>query len=375
MTKNEIWYQVNLNLIAKAIGELTYEQILKPEEHNSLYTLKLKSGVSYQFNAWKSVWEHLKVDSESLCRKEGVCDQKNLSAGQFFIDAQSELEMSDITLGHFLEEMHSTLYADMNLFEKNKDVTAEQMSSWDGNKVQKFLNGHPKLLLNKGRLGWAPKDFHDYSPESEKAFQLFWVAVQRNQTTFGKSDSISEEEILLQSLSFDTLQKFKKEVASKNRKFEDFVVLPVHPWQWQKIISLQWAGEIACDEIIPFGFAGDLYHPQISLRTLSHSSNSQALDIKLPLSVLNTSAVRGILERYMAKAAEVSSAMALICETDPLLKAAGTMVLEEKAGVSFKNRLYDQVKGAPYRYKETLGAICRQSAESKLKPNEIAVMA
>lgn len=363
------WEQANRQLIAKSIGELRYEQILKPQSQNGLdYNLFLKSGVSYKFQAWQSVWEHLRIKPESIERIGA--DSKDLSAGQFFIDAQAELEMNDITLGHFLEEMQSTLFADIELLKKNKNLTVDELAAWDGLEIQSILSGHPKILLNKGRLGWGAEDLNKYSPESAKPFQLHWLAVKKENLTFSGVYS----KVVNESLSDLEQQAFHKLLTDRNLTTDKYEFLPVHPWQFQKVLQLHFVEDFAKEDIISLGLAGDYYSPQVSIRTLSNITHPEKPDIKLPLTILNTSAVRGIPHRYISSASHVAHQLAEVCASDPLLKKSQTEVLQDLAGASYQHKQYSQIKGAPYRYQETLGVVWRQSTVAKLKNDEKFVL-
>lgn len=53
------WQTVNLNLIAKSIGELCYEQILTAVKlSDNEYAIDLQSGDRYTFKAWMGIWDH-----------------------------------------------------------------------------------------------------------------------------------------------------------------------------------------------------------------------------------------------------------------------------------------------------------------------------
>lgn len=376
MSQKEIWRFVNENLVAKSIGELVYEQILTPRLlEPRRYVLELKSGVRYEFSAWRSVWEHLRVNSKSIrrCTQDGLSDE--VSAGQFFIDAQYELAMDDIVLGNFLEEMHNTLYSDMRIAEKNINLSVSEISTWDYNRTQSILNGHPKILLNKGRLGWGATDLLLYAPENDEAFQFFWVAILKQCLDQTQLKTAEFRNVSLASLSESTLKQFERNLTKKGLCIKDYALVPVHPWQWDRILAIQFAEETAKNHFVPLGRAGDLFLPQISLRTLSNITRPETYDVKVSLSILNTSAVRGIPSKYVTSAPEVADAVSRICETDPFLLTKQTEVLKDVAGLSYIHPLYRQVENAPYRYRETLGVLWRESVASKLKQGELAILA
>ena len=362
MMSQSAWTTVNQNLIAKAIGELTFEEVLAPTHQNSHYSLTLKSGVTYSFSGWTTTWEHLRIDATTLLRN----GEKALSAGQFFIDAQSETGMDDIILGNFLEEMHNTLYSDLKILESTKDLSAKEVASWSGDKLQTILNGHPKILLNKGRIGWNATDLELYSPEAANKFQLHWVAV-KNSILEGQ---IPSKELILESFSDD------KELNSLIGSIDlnTYSVLPVHPWQWNRFIRIQFAAQIATQEIISLGTGGDFYLPQISIRTLSNVTRKDKVDIKLPLSILNTSCIRGLPAKSIALGPKVSEILKTICSEDFFLKSSNTDILLEKAGVATLQPTYAKIKEAPYRYHEYLGAVWRESSESKTSQEEKTII-
>jgi aerobactin synthase len=263
-----IWHIINCELIAKAISELTFEEILIPSQSKNEFSLTTSSGALWKFQGIKGVWGSLKIKPETLTRN----GSETFEASEFFLDIQTETAMDDITLGNFFEEMHNTLLADFHLKKSSEGFCVRKLSLLDGESLQRYLNGHPKILLSKGRVGWTASDREIYSPETAKPFQLFWIEV------------LGEK-------------------------------MPVHPWQWDRYISTQFLGEIAKGNIIPLGVMGDFYLPQTSLRTLSNVTDPKKPDIKLPLSVLNTSCVRGLPAKYVEMGKDLSEALPRYAKT------------------------------------------------------------
>ena len=365
------WSLANLNLIAKSIGELYYEQIIRLDKNGeNAYSLKLENSAVYTFSGWMGIWDHLRVDPKSIVKVGHL----NPTAGGFFIDAKSELGMSDITLGNFLEEMNNSLYADVQLLEKQMHTHVRDMVNWDGEKLQAYLNGHPKILLSKGRVGWGATELGQYAPESENSFELFWLAVKKDFLLCAFDDQINDLSLLKESFNNFELEEFKKTLKNKKINFNDYHFLPVHPWQWNRFIKIQFQGAIHSGDIVELGLFGDEYLPQISIRTMSNCSRKGKLDIKLPLTILNTSAIRGIPSKYIGVGTKLSRHILSICKEDKLLSKLNTSVLLEKAGMSALHSEYSQVTGAPYRYHELLGAIWRESVSSKLEESEVGIM-
>jgi aerobactin synthase len=365
------WDVVNLNLLSKTLGELSYEGILSPKKiEGDDYVLELKSGAIYFFKAWRGIWDHLRVNPMTIKKK----DQASITAGQFFLDAQAELEMDDIILSNFLEEMHNSLYSDLRVYEKQKNVSALQMTDFSGEKVQAFLNGHPKILLSKGRVGWGSPELEKFAPESERPIRLHWIAVKKNILSAAFDDSMDMNALLAESMDDKEILRFKKQAEISGATPEEFYFLPVHPWQWERFIQTQFVEFISLRQIVSIGIFGDEYLPQISIRTLSNISRPKKVDIKLPLSILNTSAIRGIPARYISIGTKLSRHILGLCHEDELLKEKNTDILIEKAGMSFEHPLFSQVSQAPYRYKEYLGVVWRESSQSKIDGPELAIL-
>lgn len=368
------WKTINLQMIAKSLQELTYEQVIQPvrvsacdESKVGPYELTLSSQVVYRFKAWRGIWTDLKVEANSITRNGQAAE----SAGQFFIDCQKETGMDDIILANFLEEMHNTLYADVHVLEKNRHTSSAEMVKYSGEKIQTFLKGHPKILLNKGRIGWSAADQDLYGPENAKPVQFYWLAVRKTQTLEGLDSHLTWNEVLAECIS--ELTDFERTLSSKNLEAADFHFVPVHPWQWERYIKIQYATDLAMGHLHFLGAFGDHYLPQISLRTFSNVTRPGKLDIKLPITILNTSAIRGIPGKYMKQGPALSSALTALCQQDEVLK--DVTVLEEKAGLSVVHTMYAQVKEAPYRYHELLGVLWRQSSECHLQSDETAIIA
>jgi len=372
----EAWRRAHVQLLAKSIGELSYEQLLSPcEAGEGSFELRLASGVIYRFKAWRGVWDHLRVSPSAIVREfEGVTGPAT-DAGQFFVDAKDELGMDEIVLGNFLEEMQSTLVADAEILARSEGLGVRALADWDGLRLQSVLPGHPKILLNKGRLGWGARDLELYAPESGTSFELEWLAVTTGRHDGNLRAGGDPESAAAEMLSPEELVAFRARLRGAGHDPEAAVFLPVHPWQWERVVRIHFAGELANGRLVHLGKGGGNYRPQISLRTLSCEAYPKRDDVKLPLSILNTSAVRGIPARYATSAPAIASELARICREDEILRASEVEVLADRASLAYVNPTFSRVPGAPYRYHETLGALWRESVESKLAKGEKGILA
>lgn len=371
-----LWEKVNLNLIAKSIGELAYEEILTPicvnPDSNDLwkkYKLLLKNKTTYFFNGWIGIWGNLNVNPLSLKKDSDL----SFSAPQFFIDIQSETKMTDLTLSKFLEELSSTLYSDMIIERKLNSISSQDVVDKSFLEQQPFLNGHPKILLNKGRMGWSVNDIDTYAPESQKAFQLNWVFIKKTLCKSYFFDDESYLNLIKESLNESEFNFCSEKLESLNLKPLEYFLVPIHPWQWDQIIQFYFIEEINKNELINIGLLGESYQPQISIRSLSNKKNPNLSDLKLPLMILNTSAVRGINSEQINKSPLASKEIEKIAKNDNILSKK-LFILKDLGGIGLSNKYYSQIAKSPYKYHEIFGAVWRESVDSKLKDNESAIM-
>jgi aerobactin synthase len=370
------WCLINRRMVAKAIAELNFEEVVAIVPHATGFRMDLKCGVSYRFKAWMTIWNFPRIDADSLERRAAHDGpwQAVFSAGQFFLDSQAETGMDDIILGNFLEEMQRTLFADLKLLQVQRRYTVAEMIAMDGDSLQGLLDGHPKALLNKGRVGWGSSDIKRYAPESFPAFQLFWVAVHHSAAQFTRHPHWTRERLLAESLQEPERLRLEQFWMRTGLDWDQYELMPLHPWQWEHVIEQQFAEAIVTQELVPLGSFGDRYRPQTSLRTMSNVDRPERLQLKLALSILNTSCVRGLPAQYVSIAPELAQWLADLCEADELLQNAGTKVLRDIASVHCQHRIFGQVKEAPYRYHEYLGAVWREHPKAQLEDDEQAVL-
>lgn len=365
--------RVNRRIVAKGLAELCYEQILEARElTQTLFEVKVSETVSYRFSGWRTVWDFLRIDSESLERvADGISADKVL-ADQFYLDAKGRLGMNDINFANFLDELYRTLYSDIVLLDRQREFSDRDFTVLNDADMQSLLDGHPKALLSKGRVGWGVSDLEAFAPESGQTIRLHWLAIKRERLQQSYAEEMDEQALLQNTMSQTEYNRLISTIEAKGLSFKNYSLLPVHPWQWDKIVPIHFINEIQSADIISLGVFGDSYRAQTSLRTLNNMDDPKRYHIKLPLSILNTSCIRGIDGKYIPVSPELSRIMQSISEADEVLR--NTMVLGEVSGSFCQQRSYAAVTGAPYRYNEFLGAIWRESPESMMEEGEKAIL-
>ena len=389
----DLWLVCNCELIAKIIGECTFEEVFEPviseisseasaisfnqknfsnegEPIDGGYILEL-DGHSYSFVAKTSPWGALWVEPTSLLRNGVSVD----CAAQFIFDARHQLGLNDINLANLLEELQNTLYSTVKQKEALSRHTASSMIHLDNAVLQSLLDGHPKLIANKGRLGWGSNELSHYAPESGQPVKLFLIGVINTMCDAGHQKEASPWKIIGDQLDEAQMEAIRAHFRAHNKLLEDYTPIPVHPWQWQRFIKPQYQAWIAKGHITLLGELPDWYLPQQSIRTLTNMGHSGAqsrasYDLKLPLTILNTSCYRGIPGKHISTGAELSQWLFDLISVDSLLASKGMIVQREICGVHCNHPVQAQIEDAPYRYHEMLGAVWRESLENYSEPSQ-----
>lgn len=352
------WDAANRKLIAKVLSELHFEELLTYEAGASSHSFILNAKHVWQFNARQTLWGMLVVEPDSI-----AVDGVELTLSQFFLDIEDIINITAINLSGFLEEIQQTLYSEMARLHVVDGVDAKTMVSCDEVTRQKYLDAHPKLIANKGRLGWGVSELAQYSPETSQGFQLHFLAVKKTACQAGVREDINQRDLLLDLMSEDELNALVSGLGE--RAFDDHYIMAVHPWQVDRFLYGQYAEYFINQTIIDLGLAGKPFTPQQSIRTLSDASLTSKYDVKTAVTIINTSCYRGVTGKYIAHGARVSAWIAEVVANDPLLSARGMHVQQELAGYFCPHPYQAQFEGA-YRYNEMLGCVWRDNATQML---------
>lgn len=344
---------VERNMICKALEELYFEEIIELKYKCGYFILELEN-IYYEFTGEKVAFDSLCIEEKSLKKYTINGHQLELDASFFFLEVQDFLGVDDIILSHFLSELQSTLFSDELVFNNQDNLVLKDLEYFSFNDLDTILDGHPKILLNKGRIGWGSNEIRKYAPESLNDFKLRWLLIHKCIVNFSISNEIDSAALNYPEVEYD---------------LDNFLLVPVHPWQWENKLSLYFQKEIKNKKIIDLGLIGSLYKPQISLRTLSCTGG---YDYKTSLSILNTSCYRGISSQYIEEGPIISQKVDKLIKNDVFLSGK-VDVLRDKFNFHVPNPIFDQVKDAPYQFNECFGGVWRESVNSKIAEFERAL--
>lgn len=371
------WRRANVRLIEKALSELSYEgliQAVQTDDGNGKcrYTLQTAGG-GYGWRGHDNAWGQPVIEAGSVVKlADGVAADDALA---LLADVLAPLEIPAITLANYLRETLNTLSADTQMLAARIGLSAEDWLALPPDRLQGLLDGHPKAIPCKGRIGWSFAENLQYGPERGQAFRLQWLAIRCSLAKPVCAPGWNTAELLAASCDEGERIRLRTRLSAATAEADSYWLLPVHPWQWQAMIAPQYAALIQAGEIIALGEAGDRYTPQQSLRTLNNVDRPKAPNLKLPLTILNTSAYRGLPARYLAITPALSDWLQVLLAQDKLLCERHTGALAEPAAAFVAHPVYHGLAGVPYQFDEMLGAVWRESAESRCGDGEQVLMA
>ncbi|GGU25021.1 IucA/IucC family protein [Streptomyces lavendofoliae] len=370
------WREANRRLLAKALGEWCFEDMLKAVgTGDGGYRVDLDSGTTYAFTATPGAFGWLRVDPASITRTAtsmlgNSIAQPAWDAQEFLIEAASTIGSDPSTIATYFTELSATLAVDAARITHGGETVAE-LRALDHTELECRMTGHNLLVANKGRIGFSATDVRRYAPESAQTLTLRWVAVHRGLAEFRGTSELSERQVLARELDDATRERFTAVLREAGVDPGGYVWLPVHPWQWDHAVQILHAADVAQRRVIPLGESPDAYLPGQSIRTMANVTTPERWDVKLPLKILNTLVWRGIPPHCTMGAPVVTQWLRGLVERDAFLtEECRTVFLGEVASVTVRHPYLTKLDDAPYQHLETLGCIWRDSVSARRDPGE-----
>jgi siderophore synthetase component len=371
-----IWNKVNRNLLAKSIAELMREDVAKPriikKEKNGLTHFKLETDnehLHYTFSAYSRYLNYWHIVKESIRKNVEGLELDTLDVPNFFIELQNTFGINSFTLAHYVEELLHTLYADAYIYSKGR-LSAGELVDSDFQTIEHSLDGHPWVIVNKGRIGFDSQDYEKFTPEAGQNTQLAWIAAHKTRATLRLQTDMDPQSFYENELGKDKVAAFRAILTKANVNPDDYIFMPVHLWQWQQKLVMQFAHDIASKHLIPLELGDDLYSPQQSIRTFFNQSQPHKHYVKTSISILNTSHIRGLCPRQLSVAPRLTGWLKDMVKNDTHLRKMEVVLLGEVVSASYAHPSYSKIVNPPYQYNEYLGVMWRESAISSLKPGE-----
>ncbi|MEV6082255.1 IucA/IucC family protein [Streptomyces parvulus] len=372
----ERWEQANRLLVRKALAEFTHERLFTPEPDGDGYAVLSDDGQTrYRFTATVRALDHWQVDADSITRhRDGA--ELPIAALDFFIELRKTLGLSEEILPVYLEEISSTLSGTCYKLTKPK-VTSAELARGDFQAVETGMTeGHPCFVANNGRLGFGIHEYLSYAPETASPVRLVWLAAHRSRAAFTAGVGIEYESFVRDELGEGTVDRFHGVLRERGLDPADYLLIPVHPWQWWNKLTVTFAAEVARGHLVCLGEGDDEYLAQQSIRTFFNASHPDKHYVKTALSVLNMGFMRGLSAAYMEATPAINDWLARLIEGDPVLKGTGLSIIRERAAVGYRHLEYEQATDRYSPYRKMLAALWRESPVPSLREGEtLATMA
>ncbi|QDO40293.1 IucA/IucC family siderophore biosynthesis protein [Streptomyces sp. RLB3-17] len=373
----ERWERANRLLVRKALAEFAHERLITPEsDGDGGYVVRSDDGLTrYRFSATLRSLDHWQVDPESITRhRDGA--ELPVAALDFFIELKTSLGLSDEVLPVYLEEISSTLSGTCFKLTKPQIPSAELAKASFQEIETGMTEGHPCFVANNGRLGFGVHEYLSYAPETASPVRLVWLAAHRSRAAFTAGVGIEYESFVRAELGAGTVERFAATLTEQGLDPEDYLLIPVHPWQWWNKLSVTFAAEVAQRHLVCLGEGDDEYLAQQSIRTFFNTSSPEKHYVKTALSVLNMGFMRGLSAAYMEATPAINDWLAQLVENDPVLKSTGLSVIRERAAVGYRHLEYEAATDRYSPYRKMLAALWRESPVPSLQEGEsLATMA
>lgn len=373
----EHWARAERLLLRKALAEFAHERLITPRElPDGGYEVTADDGLTrYRFTATRRLLDHWQIPPESITRhRDGT--ELPLSALEFFVELKESLGLSDAILPVYLEEISSTLAGTCYKLAKPQ-VGVRELAGAGFQAIETGMTeGHPCFVANNGRLGFGVGDYLAYAPETASPVRLLWLAAHRSRAAFTAGAGIEYASFVREELGAETVERFDGVLRGQGLDPEDYLLIPVHPWQWHNKLSVTFAAEVARRRLVPLGEGDDAYLAQQSIRTFFNTDHPHKHYVKTALSVLNMGFMRGLSAAYMEATPAINDWLGRLVENDPVLKSTGLSVIRERAAVGYRHLEYEAATDRYSPYRKMLAALWRESPVPSLKEGEsLATMA
>nr|WP_249292370.1 IucA/IucC family protein [Metabacillus flavus] len=255
------------------------------------------------------------------------------------------------------EEMKSKLPRQENLYSY-----AEKLSKPALFFEQLCIEGHHLHPGTKTKMGMQAKDVFDYSPELGGKVNIRFV-LGKKEAFIWKVQSNREPNKFLFSMLPGLEETAEKECRMRGLKLDDWLMIPVHPWQMNYMLPELFKKEMDSGIIQELDLKWEAY-PTTSFRTVIPKGSD--LFIKLPVHSQMTSTKRSVSAQTACNGPAVSSLFDEILEREEHLKDT-FIPIPETYGVALQDE--NPLKS------RNMTAMLRSGLDQFVNANEIPVVA
>jgi len=383
----DVWAAATRHLVRKALAEFAHELLVAPERvdperapgaprtpHDprswAEYRVASADGRSaYAYRARVLELDHWDVDEASI-RRTVDGEPAALDAVDLVLDLRDRLGITDEVLPVYLDEIQSTLSA--AAFSRLRDVPdARGLLTASYAEVESTMDeGHPCFVATNGRIGFDLDDHDRYAPEAGEDVRILWLAVHERLAHFAAVDGLDREAFLDAELGPVVRERFRARMADLGVDPAARVLVPVHPWQWENVVTVTFAGLVATRDIVLLGTGDDEYGAQQSIRTWANRTTPERCYVKTSLSILNMGFTRGLSPAYMAVTPAINDWVHALVTGDEEFARRGFGILREVASVGVRDARVDSALPPGHSHGKMLSALWRESPMPGLAEGE-----
>ncbi len=370
--QSEDYISVRKRVLRQLVESLIYEGIITPvrieNEEQILFLIQGldedNKSVTYKcYGRERMTFGRISI--ESLIVRVQEEQQEIQSVSQFLEEVFRVVNVEQTKLDSFIHELEQTILKDtIAQYERHNKVEYTQKSydDFEGH----LIDGHPYHPSYKARIGFQYRDNFQYGYEFMRPIKLIWIAAHKKYAAVGYENEVIYGDTLKEEIGEQKIEEYMKNIRSLGCNPEQYVFIPVHPWQWENFIIPNYADHIQGKNIIYLGKSADDYCAQQSMRTLRNVTHPKRPYVKLSLNILNTSTLRTLKPYSVVSAPAISNWLSDIVSRDSYLTDESRVILLKE----FSSVTYDTNKKATYG---SLGCIWRESVHLHLDEQEDAV--
>ena len=190
---------------------------------------------------------------------------------------------------------------------------------------QAVVEGHPLHPGAKLRKGMSPDTVIAYSSESAQPIQMQFILVRRDLT---RLQGLNEDYNTIVYDLFEGLEE-AAEKAVDSSHINDYIVMIVHPWQYDHILLNEYQTELNDGSIVPLSYQLD-YFAGLSFRTLMPKYPKRTPHIKLSTNVHITGEIRTLSEQTTYNGPQVTRILNDILANDTLFQHLSASTIDER---------------------------------------------
>lgn len=242
---------------------------------------------------------------------------------------------------------------------------------------QLSVEGHNLHPGTKTKIGMEPEDVFRYSPEFDGAADIQFVGIRKDYAEWGVIEENEEDANALLFKEYPELPKVvEHEFAEQGLCVNEYVLVPVHPWQLEKAIPDIYSQEIKKQIVVPISGMRVACGATSSFRTVVPLSNGEAPKhaIKVAVNSQMTSTVRTISANTTNNATVFTRLIRSIMKQEEQDLIENFVPVCECAGFNFKFKETENPTGNHQQKNRNLSAVLRVNVDTFVALDEIAVV-